>query len=358
MKVNSLKLSHKLAQSIVNKMMKQIPYNINMMDDTGYIIASGDSSRINTFHIGALETIKAQKTIPMSESYGNHGLPGVNTPVFFDKKVIGVIGITGDPEKVTPLASLLEIATELLVSQDQNNKKKQQDQMNLTRFLYNWGQVTDNIENHEDLILEAKKLNIDIFVPRVAIAIQGKNCTKTPVDQEDYKIDLSASSTIVLTKLKSSINRYLSLSKKEQFKMGIGSFTINIGNSINESLRTIQLNEMFENSNFLYYHDVHFIDMLLKKKLPVDKLVKKFEAVEESSVGDNLINTLAVYIKNNGNIINTSNTLFIHRNTLTYRLKRIKETFGLDPHNMIALFQLYIGLIYFIYQKSINKNGN
>ena len=42
-----MKLDPKLAQSIVDKMMESIPYNINMMNESGYIIASGDKDRIN-----------------------------------------------------------------------------------------------------------------------------------------------------------------------------------------------------------------------------------------------------------------------------------------------------------------------
>jgi len=53
-----MKLDPKLAQDIVNKMMTQIPYNVNMMDDQGYIIASGDPQRLNTLHVGAVAAIK------------------------------------------------------------------------------------------------------------------------------------------------------------------------------------------------------------------------------------------------------------------------------------------------------------
>ena len=46
----------------------------------------------------------------MDQQYGNHGQPGVNMPLKFKNEIIGVVGITGDPNKVTPLASLLKTA--------------------------------------------------------------------------------------------------------------------------------------------------------------------------------------------------------------------------------------------------------
>ncbi|QLQ62356.1 hypothetical protein HHK02_03345 [Limosilactobacillus reuteri] len=53
-----MELKPELAQSIVDHMMTQIPYNINIMNKKGYIIASGNKSRINTLHVGAVDAIK------------------------------------------------------------------------------------------------------------------------------------------------------------------------------------------------------------------------------------------------------------------------------------------------------------
>ena len=92
------------------------------MNKKGYIIASGNKSRINTLHVGAVDAIKQRKTLPMDQQYGNHGQPGVNMPLKFKNEIIGVVGITGDPNKVTPLASLLKTAVELLLQQKQETR--------------------------------------------------------------------------------------------------------------------------------------------------------------------------------------------------------------------------------------------
>jgi purine catabolism regulator len=46
--------------------------------------------------------------------------------------------------------------------------------------------------------------------------------------------------------------------------------------------------------------------------------------------GTDLVNTLEHYYNSNSNIMLTAEKLYIHRNTLNYRLKRIKEILGLD----------------------------
>lgn len=56
--------------------------------------------------------------------------------------------------------------------------------------------------------------------------------------------------------------------------------------------------------------------------------------------GDELIRTLEAYFERNGNLKKTANVLYIHRNTLLYRLERIKEITGLDlddPETRLAL---------------------
>lgn len=72
-----MELKPKLAQSIVDHMMTQIPYNINIMNKKGYIIASGNKSRINTLHVGAVDAKTSEKHyqwINNMEIMGNQAL--------------------------------------------------------------------------------------------------------------------------------------------------------------------------------------------------------------------------------------------------------------------------------------------
>ncbi|MBE5961368.1 MAG: transcriptional regulator, partial [Lachnospiraceae bacterium] len=57
-----------------------------------------------------------------------------------------------------------------------------------------------------------------------------------------------------------------------------------------------------------------------------------------------LIQTLQVYIEENGDMNEISRRLNIHRNTLSYRLERIKQLTGKNPRNILELFELLCGL--------------
>ena len=57
-----------------------------------------------------------------------------------------------------------------------------------------------------------------------------------------------------------------------------------------------------------------------------------------------LLHTLEVYFDNNGNLSQAAEALFIHRNTLTYRLDRITEISGIDFDNTETLLAAQLAL--------------
>ena len=57
------------------------------------------------------------------------------------------------------------------------------------------------------------------------------------------------------------------------------------------------------------------------------------------------IKTITIYILNDKNIIKTSEQLFIHKNTLFYRFKRINELFNINCDNNKELFKMHLAFI-------------
>jgi carbohydrate diacid regulator len=89
-----IKLTENLAQNIVDRMMEVIPYNVNLMNNEGVIVGSGDKNRIGQLHQGALKAINDDKLIAVYEAAGG-AKPGVNMPIYFNNNIVGVIGISG-----------------------------------------------------------------------------------------------------------------------------------------------------------------------------------------------------------------------------------------------------------------------
>ena len=91
-----MKITQELAQQIVDRTINIIGKNINIMDEKGFIIGSGDKSRLDQYHEGAALVIKNKKKMFIYSE--NERLmvgvkPGVNLPIEDGDKIIGVVGI-------------------------------------------------------------------------------------------------------------------------------------------------------------------------------------------------------------------------------------------------------------------------
>lgn len=73
-----------------------------------------------------------------------------------------------------------------------------------------------------------------------------------------------------------------------------------------------------------------------------DQVLGKLTASERDKTG--LLETLRVYFQCNGNVAQTAKELYIHRNTLLYRLDRIREIGGFDLDDAETRLQLQLAL--------------
>jgi purine catabolism regulator len=73
-------------------------------------------------------------------------------------------------------------------------------------------------------------------------------------------------------------------------------------------------------------------------------LIEPLRQYDGEHHGD-LVKTLASYLRNGGNSVQTANALFIHRNSLRYRLSRILALTSLDPDDADTRLALQIALV-------------
>lgn len=94
---------------------------VNVMDTEGVIIASTEHSRIGTFHKGAADAIRTGKPVAIekSEVFRYPGArEGYNLPLFSHGRLIGVVGMYGNPSEVYETAQLLGAYTIQFFEQD------------------------------------------------------------------------------------------------------------------------------------------------------------------------------------------------------------------------------------------------
>ncbi|WP_076459579.1 CdaR family transcriptional regulator [Limosilactobacillus caccae] len=348
-----MKLNSRLAQSIVDNVMKQIPYNVNIMDEKGYIIASGNPARINTLHVGAVAAIKQGKTLPMDQVHGSHGQPGVNMPITYEQQTIGVVGITGDPAKVVPLAALLKTTVELLLKQEEIDQQQRESEKDRQRVLYHLLQATRVREASPSLVLEAQQLNINLTVPWTAVALR---CQPEKIDElnnaaSNLTFPLANNLGLIIVQDPLILSQLVKRLVAKSVTFAVGETTKLIGMSAKQAVTTLKIRESLQNNNLINFQQVRFIDYLLQAKLPLAPLVEQFNKLAKSDAGKELIVTIREFINCDLNVNQTAKHLYTHRNTINYRLSRIKKITHCDPKKVTDAFQLFAAYLYYAHQQ-------
>ncbi|WP_236001893.1 CdaR family transcriptional regulator [Heyndrickxia sporothermodurans] len=170
-------LQTNLAKKIIQEVRKLINEEIVIMDTNGYIIASTNKKRISFFHEGAFLTVhkKDRLIITKEDEAQLKGVKaGINLPIFFGQNVVGVIGITGNPEKVFPYAELLRKMTELLIQENFYKEEMNRQNRAIEAFIFDWLELREwdsSFHNRADL------LGINLTVPRQVIMVKVKTQT-------------------------------------------------------------------------------------------------------------------------------------------------------------------------------------
>ncbi|MGE5581752.1 MAG: CdaR family transcriptional regulator [Bacillota bacterium] len=169
-----MEITHQYAQSIVDMTMKVLNHNINIMDQMGVIVASGDTKRLNSFHQGAAEVIKTGKAMEITSEQAQRlegAKPGVNLPIYLNDKIAGVVGITGDPNEVRPFGELLKISVETMLQQAFLMEQLRMEQN--AKELYIRDIISGNFGDDEEIFMnKGSLLGFDMAIPRVAVVIK------------------------------------------------------------------------------------------------------------------------------------------------------------------------------------------
>ena len=121
-------ISDEMAQKIVGTILPVVHRNVNIMNCEGIIIGSGHANRLKTFHKGALDAALSGFGIeiyPDELSCYPGALQGVNLPIFLEGQIVGVVGVFGVPDEVRDTAHMVKLITELILEQELSQREAQ-----------------------------------------------------------------------------------------------------------------------------------------------------------------------------------------------------------------------------------------
>lgn len=141
--------------------------------------------------------------------------------------------------------------------------------------------------------------------------------------------------------------RTLENSYQDSILFGIGEPTASLTSvyrSYSQALRVVDLMSKINDEQVGCYRRYILYELLCDSPFAKLALTERLKPLLDYDMehNTNLIETLEIYFKNCQNAINASKDLFIHRNTLLYRLERISELLDLDFNNseQILIIQL------------------
>lgn len=357
-----------LAEKIIKEVEKLIDEDIIVVHTDGTIIASTDLKRVGMFHQGAQIAAQRKEKLIITKDDQQKLIgvkAGINLPLFFRRDVIGVIGITGDPDKVSPFGEIIRKMTELLVSENYYSDQLELQSRSLEAFVFDWIQ---NREWDSAFLQRAQLLNINLDKKRQAVVIELHE-----FEHLNHR-DLYSSFTKWNAQRKNDIlirwghHRILMLREttdretREQLKQKIASFqtflekhlhlTMSIGvgqkvlpRDVTFSFQQAERALKTTNQQAITAFDEDLTLEMILDEVRFDTKNTFIERTIAPILNDSeLVYTLQTWFDHNLSLKNTAAALHIHINTLHYRLKKVHDLTNLNPNVVRELLVLYLSL--------------
>ncbi len=375
-------LAQELVEATSNLVRRR---TINVMDTDGIIIASTEKERIGTFHAGAKRVVDTGKPLAIEKKqvvlYPG-AKEGYNMPIRSNNTIIGVVGVYGDPEDIMDLAHLLEVYVtkyfeleglmqQRLIESDLKSK--------LLHFLLMFPE-----HNRAGIKTLAETLQIRFRFPLrvLVVSFSDKNgedrhflvaeelaqklltaqliCAGTDVwgISDDHLVIIRS---YTQTESMEFWETFLNVLNEgtDMCRLSIGSICHTLEEIRGSYQEAVLLNGL---------HDVPLHDMmnrntrcdfLLAQTVRqnhsfVESLYEKLKQTFTEDEMDSLFVTIACYYDQGHSVSRAAAALFIHKNTLQYRIRRILD--ALDLTGCSGFYQEYLMRLLILYHQS--KTGS
>ena len=374
-------LNQLFAQNFIDSINRRMNVRINVMNEKGVIIASTDKSRIGDFHILAYEIISQEKDMLITEKPTKDligvNFPGVNLRLKDRKETIGVIGVSGDPDKVLEIAGMTRIAFEAMYESEKQRLYRANAQSELERFSFRL--FHEEPFNPQLIRRSAKKIGMKDPCPRIPVFIAGmiqadwsafsdyylKTSHALPGDVvlpldggilllksfesfyssalRDYAAELSEDLSTKLVNLSfvSSVTvkdlRFFVMPPAERFEDY---------RTVYRYLKTLTELPRRDETPVCFFEDHLLHCMLQDSKKDLEVLLRcESRFIQEGMDRSQFLETMQGLIERDMNGEASAELLHLHRNSLFARLRRMKEILPLNPlsstREAIHLMALY-----------------
>ena len=208
-----------------------------------------------------------------------------------------------------------------------------------------------------DIYNRAKKLHIDIEVRRVVFIVEtnrekdGNELEKirslfggkskdfvTAVDEKNIIVVKELAENETYDDLRKTAEVILNLFRSEADGVHIAYGTVinelkEVSRSYKEARMALDVGKIFfEERNIIAYSQLGIGRLIYQLPIPLCKMFIKeiFDGKSPDDFDEEILSTINKFFENSLNVSETSRQLYIHRNTLVYRLDKLQKSTGLD----------------------------
>ena len=334
-------MSNRLFQGVVHQMREAIDRTIGVIDETLSVIACSDLGRI-----GEVSDAVTAESFSAQDLFVKGGY--TYKPFGSRPRAEHILFVEGTDDQAAKFAALLAVSLSSI-------KQYYDEKYDRNNFIKNV--ILDNILPG-DIFMKAKELHFNTDVSRAVLLIRVISSNDIsafdvvqnlfPDKQKDFVFNISENDIVLVKEIKSPIGskdleklaRSIVDTLGSEFYtkavVGIGTAVEGVkdlARSFKEAQIALEVGKVFDTEKAIVCYDNLGIARLIYQ-LPTTLcemfLREVFKKGSIESLDQETLFTIQKFFENNLNVSETSRKLFVHRNTLVYRLEKIKKLTGLD----------------------------
>ncbi len=334
-------MSNRLFQGVIHQMKDAIGRVVGVVDENGIIIACSDLPRIGESCQGVREELAFSGDFAVYEGY---------TYRFIESGVKGecIVFVEGEDETAKRDVAVLAVSLG-------NLKSLYDEKYDKSSFIKNI--MLDNILP-SDIYVKSKELHFTGEECRVVLIIKffGRSdilpydmvAGMFPDKMRDYVINIGEQDVVLVKEvtpeteireietLAATISE--TLSSEFYTKVSIGISTVveglkDLARAYKEARISLEVGKVFDTEkNIVSYENLGIGRLIYQLPTTLCEifLQEVFKRGSLESLDRETLMTVQSFFENNLNVSETSRKLFVHRNTLVYRLEKIRKLTGLD----------------------------
>ncbi|MBQ3176469.1 MAG: helix-turn-helix domain-containing protein [Clostridia bacterium] len=334
-------MSNRLFQGIIHQMRDAVDRVIGVIDDNGVIISCSELVKIGEMRQGVRDELAYTSDAITSGGY-------TYKPIGSGSKWEYIVFIEGEDKFAEKMATVLAVSLS-------NIKNLYDEKYDKSSFIKNI--ILDNIMP-SDIYIKSKDLRFYAEETRVVFLIKFHSKSDVlsfdmvqnifPDKNKDYVISTGEQDIVLVKEIKPStdikeiekVAKGIADTLNSEFytkvSIGIGTVVDNIkdlARSYKEAQVALEVGKVFDTEKNIISYENLGIGRLIYQ-LPTTLCEMFLQEVFKNGSLDALdretLMTIQCFFENNLNVSETSRKLFVHRNTLVYRLEKIRKLTGLD----------------------------